>query len=67
MATLQFYSTEISNFFNQFISELNEFNISYLMIAVDKMRHKETYDIILPLCDQELEIQQEWLDSLKGI
>ena len=67
MATLQFYSSEISNFFNQFIGELKEFNISYLMLAVDKNRHKDTYDILRPLCDHELEIQPEWVEWLKSI
>ena len=43
MATLQFYSTEISKFFQHFISSVKEINMSYLMVAVDKNRHKDTY------------------------
>lgn len=66
MATLQFYSTEIENFFNNFISSINEHNISFLMVAVDKEKHKETYDIIRPYCEVELEIKKEWLDWLNG-
>jgi hypothetical protein len=65
MATLQFYSTEISNFFKNFIGSINDFNISYLVLAVDKIRHKRTYDIIRPFCDSEIEIKREWLGWLK--
>lgn len=65
MATLQFYSSEIKNFFDNFIGSIGKFNISYLILAVDKKRHKETYDIIRPYCDGELEIKEEWLDSIK--
>lgn len=67
MATLQFYSTEISKFFKFFIKSLREFNLSYLMLAVDKTRHKETYDIIRPFCDGELEIKREWVELMEGI
>jgi hypothetical protein len=67
MATLQFYSTEIENFFNNFIGSIDDFNISYLMLAVDKVRHEETYNIIRPYCDRELEIKQEWLEWLKEL
>jgi hypothetical protein len=65
MATLQFYSTEISNFFENFIGSIGDYNISYLVLAVDKVKHNKTYDIIRPFCDAELEIKREWLDWLK--
>jgi hypothetical protein len=65
MATLQFYSTEIGNFFNNFIGSIDKFNISYLILAVDKIKHTDTYDIIRPYCDGELDIKEEWLDWLK--
>ena len=65
MATLQFYSTEIVNFFDNFIGSINDFNISYLILAVDKAKHNETYDIIRPICDGELEVKAEWLEYLK--
>jgi len=64
MATLQFYSTEIKKFFDNFIGTINEFNIKLLVIAVDKSRHKDTYDVIEPLCDAEIDIKKEWLDGL---
>ena len=66
MATLQFYSSEISPFFEEFISSVEKFNMSYLMLSVDKQRHKDTYDILKPYCDRELEIEDQWLDLLKG-
>jgi len=67
MATLQIYSSEISRFFENFIGSINEFNINYLMLAVDKNNHKEAYDIIRPYCDSELEIRDEWLEWLREI
>ncbi len=67
MATLQFYSTEIEKFFNKFIGSIDDFNISYLMLAVDKDKHKDTYDIIRPFCDSELEIKHDWINGLKEI
>ena len=66
MATLQFYSSEISKFFEQFITSIDRFNMSYLMLAVDKDRHKDTYDIITHYCDSELEIKKEWVERLSG-
>jgi hypothetical protein len=65
MATLQFYSTEIEKFFDQFISSSKDFNMSYLMVAVDKARHKDTYEIIKKYCDNELEIKNQWLEMLQ--
>ena len=67
MATLQFYSTEISKFFKGFINSVDKFNMDYLMLAVDKNRHKDTYDIIRPFCDNELEIKRQWIELLKGL
>ncbi|WP_455393202.1 hypothetical protein [[Eubacterium] cellulosolvens] len=64
MATLQFYSTEITNFFEHFIASIEDINLSYLMLAVDKNRHKETYKIIKNYCDRELEIKKEWIETV---
>ena len=67
MATLQFYSSEITNFFDIFINSIDRFNMSYLIYAVDKFRHKDTYDRISKYGDSELEIKKEWLDLLKKV
>ncbi len=67
MATLQFYSSEISKFFEYFINSVDKFNMSYLMVAVDKNKHKDTYDIIRPFCTNELDIKKEWIELLKGL
>ena len=67
MATLQFYSSETTNFFEQFIPSMKEIKMSYLMLAVDKDRHKDTYKIIKKHCDSELEIKKEWIDMLSGL
>jgi hypothetical protein len=65
MATLQFYSSEIEKFFDQFISSSSDFNMSYLMVAVDKQRHKNTYEIIRKYCDREMEIKNQWLELMQ--
>ena len=62
MATLQFYSSEVVNFFKSFIGSVDDLNVSFLMLAVDKTKHKATYDIIRPYCDTELEVQDSWID-----
>jgi hypothetical protein len=64
MATLQFYSSEIGHFFENFIGSIDEHNISYLMLAVDKIKHSKTYDIIRPFCDSELEIMPDWIERI---
>lgn len=67
MATLQFYSSETTNFFKQFIPSMKDIKMSYLMLAVDKDRHNDTYKIIKKYCDSELEIKKEWIDMLSGL
>jgi len=66
MATLQFYSSEIKKFFEHFIRSITDFNMNYLIIAVDKERHNDTYEVIRKYCDHELEIKREWLDFLSS-
>lgn len=67
MATLQFYSSEITKFFEKFIASIEEINMSYLILAVDKERHFDTYEIIKQYCDKELEIKKEWIDMITGL
>jgi hypothetical protein len=46
---------------------MKDIKMSYLMLAVDKDRHKDTYKIIKKYCDSELEIKKEWIDMLSGL
>ncbi len=67
MATLQFYASEVKNFIEKFINGIDNANISYLLLAVDKMKHTATYDIMRPFCDHELEVKTDGLDWLSEL